>query len=277
MKFLKLHLALIIVAFSFNNAFSQGDFKQQKFISSTDTIIYYRPTESYIEKLKEISAGTWYKLQFYITYLDKMQKAVSEGRSLKNISGPTPEKNMRDGIWDIQNSSKKNKKVYKLITAINPQWFEDEYNAYVFAEKNKYDKSLKPASFISRNDSIEFKNLCDSLVHIGNAMLNYETCYYDNQNNVSVWNYRCENSGMALGFYKDFKGDKYRLKMIDGSFDELYIIWTKYFGGQKSKVDFNKMEQSMPTPYEDAKISIKDKESITGTFFKVGKSWRIKL
>ena len=268
---------LTIVVFSFNNVFSQNGFKPNKFISGADTIDYYRPTEDYIEELQKVSAGAWYKLQFYINYLDKMQNAISENKSLKSIPGPTPGKSIGESVANIQSESKKNKKAHKLIAIVDPQWFEDAYNFYVLAEKSKNDRSLKPTSFIARNDSVEFKSLCDSLVHISNTELNYETCYYDNSNNVFVWNYKGNSSSMAVGFYKDYKGDSYRLKMIDGSFEELYTIWTKYFGGQKSMAEFSKMKLSMSIPYEDIKISIKGKGTMIGTLFKVGKSWRIRL
>lgn len=271
-------LFLIMLFFTINTINGENNFTKKAFTCSDDTIFYYRPTKQYIDKLTSLSSGVWYQMNYCITYLDKMQSAINNGDSLKNISLPKLDKNIGDMIRSIQHNAKSNKKVSKMVQDINPDWFQKEYNQYIALEKKNFTRSIKPTSFIGRKDSTEFKNLCDSLVYLCDKSYSLDSIYKDPIGTYTMWIYKSSNPqfhNIDIFYCSNFEGMVYRLKSIRSSFDNTLKIWNAYFRGKSIKEELKKQTLS---PSKNIKINIENrKEPLNITIIGNDKYWLIRL
>lgn len=271
---------LILLFFVFTCSFisSQDYFTKKSFVINNDSVYFYRPTNLFIENLKSSSSGSLYYLNYCINYLDEMQNALKNNRKIKNISRPIPEKSMHDMVISIQNDKKLNKKTLKLLSIINPDWFQTEFDQYIKIEKDIFYKSIKPISFLGRNDSIGFKQLCDSIVYLCDKSYYLDSIYKEPVNKFTMWSYKSKNSSLPnidIFYYSNFEKLDYRFSGFKSSYNNIIKIWKGYFKNDNIE---NELKNKTFYPYKTLEINIENRKTpLNVTIFGDEKYWFIKL
>lgn len=247
---------------------------QGKFIIYGDTITVHRPDDAYIRKLSEMDISAWNQIRFCTDYLDKMQKYMKQERSLSLL--PELDDSLDHVMYSFQERRKHNRKVSKMLSMIRPEWFQDEYNAYIKAEKEHVRRTTKPRTFLSRKDSVAFNRLCDEIIASTGKDYRCDSVYYDI--NAICFHYiyaDLNDPNNKIGFSCQEHEDGFRLHYITGFKDDLYTIWIKYFGGKKEKSFF---KEDGFTHYESLKLRIEGQKDTKEIRFLIYQGeWIIKI
>lgn len=226
--------------------FSQG-MNKKTFVTNVGTVDYYRPDDSLIETFKK-NPMVWNQISYCISYLDKMQEALINKYTLSKLSKPYM--SMSEAIFSIKEKSKKDRKMYQALSNISPEMFQCEYDSYLILGCKMLEPIEKDKSLIFGKDSIEVMDLFKKIAHLCNPnyiFLQSGTALYSPHKVVKyVLCDNNENRELLFAYYVT-KEKEFRLNFIQGTFEDIYQIWTMYFGINDNKEVFTEFPYSKTT------------------------------
>lgn len=243
---MKYVLSFVILFSSSLLTFSQ-EMNKKTFVTDVGSVEYYRPDAKLTETLKRNSM-VWHQIDYCINYLDKMQETLKKKSGLSTLSKPYM--SMSEAISSIKEKCKKERKIYQALSKISPEMFQNEYDSYVILDKKILDSIEKEESLIFSNDSIEALNLFKKIAHLCNPKYKFSQAGIAQNSLKKVVKYTFsdnnENHELLFSYYVT-KEKKFRLNIIQGSFEDIYQIWTVYFGSNDNKEAFNEFPYSKTT------------------------------
>lgn len=233
MKYILSFIVLISISLL---TFSQ-EMVKKIFITNVGTVEYYRPDMSLVEALKE-NPAIWNQINYCISYLDKMQETLKNEHTLSNLSKPYM--GMNEAILSIKEKSRKDK-VYKALSKISSDMFQCEYDSYLTLDNKMLKSEEKDSSLIFSKDSIEAMYLFREIAHLCNSGYTFLQSGTAQHSLKKVVKYALsdnnENYELLFSYYIT-KEKEFRLSVIQGNFEDIYQIWTKYFGSNDNKEAF---------------------------------------
>lgn len=214
------------------------------FVINEDTVVYYRPDAGLIETLKRNSM-VWNQVNYCISYLNKMQEALKNKHELSILN--KPDMSMHEAISSIKEKCKKERKIYQALSEITPELFQNEYDSYILLDKKILESSYKDKKLIFSNDSIEALKLFEKIAHICNPEYKFSQAGIARHSLKKIVKFGLSDNStdneLVFSYYVT-TNKEIRLSIIQGSFEDIYQIWTMYFGSNDNKEDFKEFPYS---------------------------------